>query len=102
MTRDQVSTLSKLLELSTEARPSVSPEGFMQVHWLPFIHNLAKEDRHMAWQVYLKTQVKHVHAIAEHLQTLTPSQLRVLHPLLENLSDTTDAIRKLGEVRAVA
>jgi len=102
MTPDQISTLSRLIDLATDSRPSVSPEVFMQVHWLPFVNSMPTADRRMAWQVYLKAQAKHVHAIAEHLQTLPPKSIRVLEPALTHFVSIMSSFRYLGEAKAKA
>ena len=102
MTYDQISTLSNLIALATDSRPSVSPEVFMQAHWLPFVKNLPTEDQRMAWQVYLKAQAKHIHAIAEHLQTLSSEDVRVLEPALTRFVSITASFRHLGEAKAKA
>ncbi len=96
MTQVEIERLTLLISQSTEARPQGDPEDFMMNRWRPFIQSLAPADRRMAWQVYLKAQVKHLHAIVEHLQTFTPAKSKSLIPALEKFASIENSIRKIG------
>lgn len=70
--------------------------------WRPFLQSLTPADRRMAWQVYLKAQVKHLHAIVEHLQTLSPAKSKSLVPALEMFVGIENSIRNLGMKPAIS
>ncbi len=102
MTQEQIRTLTDLIDQATAARPTTSPETFMQELWRPFVQSLPASDRRIAWQVYLKAQTKHFHAVVEHLQTLPPVKLQALSKVLGNLSAVAASVQHLGETKAVA
>ena len=102
MTQVEIERLTVLISQSTEARPQWDPEDFMTNLWRPFLQSLPPADRRMAWQVYLKAQVKHLHAIVEYLQTLSPAKSKSLVPALEKLVSIETSIRNLGMKPAVS
>jgi len=102
MTQEQIRVLTDLVDQATAARPTASPDAFMQELWRPFIHSLPASDRRMAWQVYLKAQAKHFHALVEHLQTLPPEKLRLLKNVLDKLPEVEASMQHLSEAKAVA
>lgn len=102
MTQVEIERLTLLITQSTEARPQWEPEDFMANSWMPFIRTLSPADRRMAWQVYLKAQVKHLHAIVEYLQTLSPAKSKSLVPALEKLVSIETSLRNLGMKPAVS
>ncbi|MCK6693852.1 MAG: hypothetical protein L6Q97_17360 [Thermoanaerobaculia bacterium] len=97
MTQVEIERLTVLISQSTEARPQWDPEDFMTNLWRPFLQSLPPADRRIAWQLYLKAQVKHLHAIVECLQTLSPAKIRALTPALEQFVSISASIRNWGE-----
>ncbi|MBK6933431.1 MAG: hypothetical protein IPH12_22195 [Saprospirales bacterium] len=97
MTQVEIEKLTNLINQSIEAKPKIDAEDFMLNHWRPFIYSLSPQDRRMAWQVYLRAQANHIHAIAKYLQTLSPESLRAIQPALDRFVSVSTILRNWGE-----
>lgn len=97
MNKSEIENLTLLINIATDARPKLDAEVFILNHWKPFVNSLSLQDRRMAWQLFLKAQANHIHAIAEHLQTLSSSKIKTLTPVLEKFVSIDSSVRNWGE-----
>lgn len=97
MTQVEIEKLTSLIHIATDAKPTLDAEEFMMHHWRPFVNTLPVSDRRMAWQLYMKAQVNHLHFITAYLQTLPAAKIQALAPALEKFVSISAGIRNLGE-----